>query len=82
MEVLILKTKSGDWESMYIDGKMVADGHELGEGNNFYFLLEMSEKYGFKRKDIRESELNDYDDEYTSDIGCMPKELSSLTGKY
>lgn len=82
MQVLILNTQSGDWEAMYIDGKLIDEGHTLGEGNNFYFLLEMAEKYGFTRADIQSAELNAVDDEEVSSGGSMPQSLSELTGSY
>jgi hypothetical protein len=41
-----------DWEGVYINGQLHDEGHHLGEGNNFFYLLELSEKLGFKRLDI------------------------------
>lgn len=82
MKVLILSTQSADWEAMYIDGKLIEEGHKLGEGDNFFFLLEMAEKYSFKRSDVKEAILNDRDDKKVSSIGNMPSLLSEFNGKY
>lgn len=82
MDVLILKTQDGDWEGMYVDGTLISQGHTLGDGNNFFYLLEMSEKYGFTRKDVRSAELKENDGNLLMNIGALPKELNSLLNTY
>lgn len=67
---------------MFIDGRLVNEGHTLGEGNSFFFLLEAAEKYGFKRADVRTATLNKTDDNTLMDAGSFPKTLFELTGVY
>ena len=72
-------------EGLFIDGKRITEGHILGEGylkDSRIFLLEMSELYNFKVKDIVECEINDYDEVEIKKWGQFPKELLTLTGKY
>lgn len=80
-DVLILITSEGDWESLFINGELVSEGHNLGGGDRLY-LLKMSEKYSFKSSDVRIKYLNVDDDKYLSDVGSFPSSLSELSGKY
>lgn len=80
--VVILSDQDGDWEALYIDGKLIDEGHTLGEGNHRIYLLEQSEKYNFKSKDIIEDAVNDIDNEMVMDRGNFPKSLDELNGIY
>ena len=80
MEVIILTTD--DWEGFYIDGKLVDEGHVLGEGDNFFFLLRMSEKFGFTSKDIGNYIVDDDElDDYLHRNGSLPYDIVNLPGK-
>lgn len=82
MDVLILKTQSGDWEALYIEGKLIDEGHTLGEGDSRLFMLKQAELHGFKSSDVRVKELCDEDEEEVSCSGNLPNTLSELTGSY
>jgi hypothetical protein len=82
MTVLILSTQSGDWEGLFIDGKLIDEAEYLGEGNSRLYMLKKAEEFGFKSSDVISKTLTDEDDETLSDNGHFPKELSELDGFY
>ena len=38
-EAILLHSKDGDWEGLFINGQLIDEGHELGEGRKEYFWL-------------------------------------------
>lgn len=80
MKVLVLT--SDDWQGLYIDEILIDEGHHLGEGDNFMYMLLKSEKYGFTSKDVKSFYIDDIDVESTENIGNFPKNLSDLKGNY
>ena len=78
MKVIIVSTQFGDWEGLYIDDKLIDDGHELGEGDGKHYMLKASEKYGFKLKNVKTCELNDEDEDTIADSGSFPKNYEEL----
>ena len=81
MEVRILSTQSGDWEGLFINGELVREGHTLEEGDRT-FMLEMSDKYGFRLSDVESFEITDEDDKLLYEYGCFPKTITELSGQY
>lgn len=80
--LIILSSQAGYWEGAYLDGELLSEGHKLGERNHFYWLLEMAEKYAFKRSEVVDHEVNDEDELYLEYAGRFPKNLSDLSGTY
>ena len=80
--VRVLSTQDGDWEALFIDGKLIDQGHVLGDGGHKTYLLEKAEQYGFKCSDIQFHELTDEDDECLCDNGKFPYEINKLKGDY
>jgi len=80
--IVILSSRSGDWEGFYVDGELIEEAEVLGEGNSRTFLLEQAEKFKFNSDDIIFSEINEKDDEILGDCGNFPKFLSELNGTY
>lgn len=81
MDILILQTQEGDWEGLYIDGKIIDQGHNIGEGNRL-FLLKKAEEFNFKSSDIRVKTLNDSDENNIIKLGNLPDKLNDLVGPY
>lgn len=81
-KILVLTTQSGDWEGLFIDGELISEGHNLGQGNSKKFWIDMSKKYDFLSEDIVEKELTDEDEEYMEDSGNFPNNISELKGEY
>ena len=80
INVVILSTLCGDWETLYINGLLIDEGHHIGEGDRLY-LLKQAEKYNFKWQDVRIHELAQEDDEYVEDNG-FPTNITEFKGKY
>ena len=80
--VKIITTQDGLWEAIYIDGKLIEEGHILGEGNSRFFLLEKAEEFKFKRSDVKVYETNDEDEKTLQIYGDFPLLLCNLKGTY
>ncbi len=78
-KVLILF--SDDWEGLYIDGKLIEEGHSLGEGDTL-FILKMAEEFGFTSADVTMENVIDEDEIELSNVGSFPQNVSELKGKY
>jgi hypothetical protein len=82
MKVLILSSQDGDWEGLFINGKLIDEAEVLGEGGSKTYLLEMSEKYKFSTNDVSYLDVNDEDNEELMLSGNFPTEISELIGTY
>jgi len=80
--VVILSSQEGDWEGFFLDGKLIDEGHKLGEGRSSTYLMEQGEKYGFRSVDIIHSEVNNIDEEMLSRRGSFFQTLDELNGVY
>lgn len=78
MDVVILNTQSGDWEGLYVNGKLISEGHTICRMG----LLEMAEEHRFTVADIRCMELEDEDEEDMESIGSFYKDIKEFKGKY
>jgi hypothetical protein len=54
---VVLITDDGEYSGFYIDGNLIEQGETLGEGENFTYLLRMSEKYLFTYEEYGTYEL-------------------------
>ncbi len=72
----------GDWEGLFIDGELVTEGHNIGEGSPEIFWLDIASKYKIISADLMVKELIELDDEELAEIGTFPKSLSMLKGDY
>lgn len=70
-----------DWEGLYIDGQLVAEGETIREGDCFYFL-EIAEKYNLKRADFQAKCLEDSDKVFVELSGYMPEFISDFEHDY
>lgn len=77
-----MQSQSGDWEGLFIDGKLIDEAHTLGEGYSRLYLWRMGIKYGFLPDDIRFLCVNDVDEQYLYDYGNFPSNINDLDGKY
>lgn len=81
MEVIVLSTQSGDWEGLYVNGKLIFQGHSISD-NGINYLWKMSEQYNFSRKDIKYKEADDQDEESVETSGNFPEKIKDLNGNY
>lgn len=80
MKVIVIN--ADDWTGLYIDGDLVDQGHCLGEGENFMYLLKLSEKYKFTSDDIKVHWICEEDNTNLVLFGQLPQKMSELKGDY
>lgn len=68
--------QADDWEGLYIDGKLVEEGHTLNEGKSrIRYFFKLAEQYDFNLKNMGEIYLNNHDITWTEDTGSFPKDI-------
>lgn len=70
MSRLILVTNCDDWEALYLDGKCVAQDHEISRDELVDYVLDVREKH----------EYVETDGEQTCCLGCFPERLEDVEG--
>jgi len=81
-EAILLHSKDGDWEGLFINGQLIDEGHELGEGRKEYFWLNIGAKYQITGDDLVTMEVAAEDDNQLADLGTFPSSLAEMIGKY
>lgn len=81
MDVKIIRNRDGDWEGLYIDDKLILEGHELFEGESGTAYM-VAEKYQVDRLSIYEAELSQVDNDICNKYGGLPANINYLRGKY
>jgi hypothetical protein len=79
MDVLVLD--ADDWQALYIDGKLIADGHNLTDGEPLFYLIK-AEQFGFSSEDVRFKFCNKEDEAMLMVKGSFPELLTDLNGNY
>lgn len=67
-----------EWEGIYIDGILHEESEKLGEGDNFYYLLELAEEKGFKRENVEECSTNEFGELYLEHHNNFPYYLKDF----
>lgn len=71
-----------DWEGLYLDGKLIDQGHTIEEGDSLYYL-KLAERYNLNSSDFYMEHLEDCpDSEMVLNIGGFPDKLNDLQGNY
>jgi hypothetical protein len=79
MKVTILETD--DWEAIYINNKLIKQGHTIESGDKLY-LLKLAEEYKFKSSDVKIIYVTQEDEEILHYSGLFPKDINELNGIY
>lgn len=79
---VLLHSQDGDWEGLFINGKLISEGHQLGEGRKETFWLDIGAKYQISGADLAVKEVDDIDGEQLSDSGNFPLSLDVMHGSY
>jgi hypothetical protein len=82
MKAILLRSQDGDWEGVFVDGKLIAEDHTIGEGNSIKWWLDFSRKYDVVSEDLTVHELNDADEKRLEFYGSLPDNLKHLSGTY
>jgi hypothetical protein len=75
MNAFVFITQEGDWEGLYIDGKIISQGHNLGDSAPEAFWLDIAHRYGLRPEELTKRELPDGDNAVVLDLGRMPDKL-------
>jgi hypothetical protein len=78
MKVINLHSQSGDWEALYVNGEMIAEGHRI----NRHEWLVYAEIYKYTSMDIKSKTLSNNDDEDTQSFGSFYRTLLEFDEDY
>lgn len=81
-KAILLRTRDGDWEGLYINGVLIDQGHRMGEGSPEDFWLDISAEYSINSSHLIIKELTEEDDAKCNDSGVLPTHISHLQGNY
>lgn len=71
--------KADDWEGLYIDDKLVCEGHHIEDGTNYVsFLQEMCNTYFLTINDFVEIRVGEEIEGYLEEHGRFPESFSNL----
>ena len=74
---------SEDWEGLFINGKLIEEGHTLNEGlSRIKYFVGLAKKYNFDLAKMKEIELCEKDEQYLCDYGSFPNNIEELNGSY
>ena len=76
MKATIIGTQEGDWEALFIDGVLIAQGHSLGEGDPARFWLDIAQTHGVKAEDVTSVETDDEDEELLMAYGQFSEDFN------
>ena len=75
--------KSNDWEGLYINGKLVEEGHTLNQGySRIKYFVDLSKKYDFDLGGMKEKYLCEEDIIVTEDYGNFPESINDFIDDY
>lgn len=78
--IVILNTQSGDWSGLFIDGKLITEGHTIGEGSSIEFWFDLGKSY--PNSTLETKTLGDRDEHDIMDSGQYYLYLDHFREKY
>ena len=82
MNVAIL-LQCEDWEGLYINDKLVKEGHTLNEGTNrIKYFVKLAEVHNFDLNTLQIGYLNPENEEWINDIGSFPEDIRDFNSGY
>lgn len=77
-EVILIKT-DGEWEGLFVNGKLANEGHHLGDGyGTKKYLTYVCKKYGVTLEEIKDGQATDDYIEKLNDLGSFDMDLSDV----
>lgn len=76
MRGILIGSQEGDWEALFIDGKLIDQGHSLGEGTPAKFWLDIAHDHKLRATDLYSCEVDDEDEEQLQQYGLFPQEFN------
>lgn len=82
-KAILLMSNEDEWEGLYINGKLVKEGHTLNEGENrIKYFTKLSKQYNFDLDNMKQLYLEEDDDAYTMETGCFPVNIEEFLSDY
>lgn len=78
----LLSSQCGDWEGLYLDGVLIEEGHQIGEGSFREFWLDLARDHDVSSEDLVIFEVDDVDDRFLYKHGTFPNDINKLHGEY
>ena len=75
--------ESDDWEGLFINGKLVEEGHSLNQGESrIKYFKKISKIYNFDIENLYEFYIEEDDEDYLYKNGSFPLNINELKGNY
>ena len=73
--------QAGDWEGLFVNGKLVEEGHTLNEGyDRIKYFLKLSEQYNFDLNSLIEFRVEEED--ALHNCGSFPEDINDIKCKH
>lgn len=70
---------SEDWEGLYVNGKLVEEGHTLNQGyNRINYFKKLAKKYNFSLDELESGYVTPEYGEELEDIGSFPTDITEV----
>ncbi len=71
--------KADDWEGLFVDGKLVDEGHALNQGyGRIKYFKELAKEYNFDINEMDEFYVTEEYEDYLCDAGEFHENLSDV----
>lgn len=75
--------KADDWEGLYINGKLIDEGHTLNEGDErVLYFADLAKRCNFDLSHIKFYWIDDEDEQHLENLGNFPEDIDKLIGDY
>lgn len=79
-KAILLQSSSESWEGLFVNGKLVEEGHTLNQGySRVKYFKDLAKKYGFSLDELEEYTVTDEYDEKLCDCGGFDKDIASVS---
>jgi len=75
--------KADDWEGLYVNFKLVSEGHTLNEGEErVIYFARLAKEHDFDLLDMKIETLSDNEERYLEEAGSLPENLFDIQSMY
>ena len=72
-----------DWEGLFINGELKAEGHTLNEGvERIKYFFKLADQHDFNLKELQYANANNDGENYLFKYGGFPNLLNDFDGMY
>ena len=78
-KAILLQSSSESWEGLFVNGKLVEEGHTLNQGySRVKYFKDLAKKYGFSLDELEEYTVTDEYDERMCDRGGFDDDIGDV----